>query len=142
MTYTKLTIYSSYSKEHIICLIFKKLGFFMNIQNVIMWSQVLFQNQTIWNVNVLAQLAQKVGRCVFEWICSQQWSQIFKFKTIWKAFLYSIFQKISDYNAQMFKAQVYSYTYSCKDRVLFQKSTHESVTITELRIAPDLSYHP
>ena len=42
------------------------------------------------------------------------------------------FQKISDYNTQNFEAQVYSYTYSCKDRVLFQKSTHESVTITEL----------
>ena len=37
----------------------------------------------------------------------------------------------------MFKAQVYSYTYSCKDRVLFQKSTHERVTKTELQNAPD-----
>ena len=52
-----------------------------------------------------------------------------------------MFQKFSEYNAQMFEAQVYSFC-SCKDKVLFQKSTRESVTITEIQIAPDLSYHP
>ena len=47
-----------------------------------------------------------------------------------------MFQKFLEYNAQMFEAQVYSFR-SCKDKVFFQKSTRESVIITELQIAPD-----
>ena len=71
---------------------FQKAWIFYEHQNVIVWSQVLFQNQTIWNVNVLAQLVQKVGKCLSKRICSRQWSQIFKFKTICKPFFISCFR--------------------------------------------------
>ena len=77
--------YSSYSKEHIICLIFKRLGFFMNTKVWLYEARFYsIQNQTIWSVNVLAQLAQKVRKCLSKRMCSRQWSQIFKFKTIEK----------------------------------------------------------
>ena len=48
-----------------------------------------------------------------------------------------MFQKLSEYNAQMFEAQIYSYIYSCKDKVLFQKVHTKSVIRTELQITPD-----
>ena len=104
---------------------FQKTWFFHEHQSVIVWSQVLFQNQTIWNVNVLAQLAQKVGKCLSERICSRQWSRIFKFKTIWKAFLYSMFQKFSYYNAQIFEAQVYLFhvLIHVRTKLFFKKYT-------------------
>ena len=47
-----------------------------------------------------------------------------------------MFQKFSEYNAQMFEAQIYSF-HSCKDKVLFQKVHTKSVTRAELQIAPD-----
>ena len=47
-----------------------------------------------------------------------------------------MFQKFSEYNAQMFEAQVYLFNV-CKSKVLFQKVHIKSVTRTELQIAPD-----
>ena len=102
---------------------FQKTWIFHEHQSVIVWRQV--QNQTIWNINVLAQLAQKVGKYLSKQICSRQWSQSFKFKTIWKAFLYSMFQKFSEYNAPMFEAQVYLFhvLIHVRTKLFFKKYT-------------------
>ena len=115
--------YSSFSKKHIICLIFKRLGFFINIKVWFCEARFYLKNQTIWNINVSAQLAQKVGKYLSERICSRQViTKFFKFKTIWKAFLYSKFQKFSKYNAQMFEAQVYLFMY-VRTKFFFKKYT-------------------
>ena len=44
--------------------------------------------------------------------------------------------QFSECNTSVFETQVYSF-HSCKNKVLFSKSTRKSVTITELQIAPD-----
>ena len=118
----QITNYSSFSEEHIIYLIFKRFGFLW-IPKYDCVKPGFISKSDYLKYQCFGSTGLEDGKVFIQTDLFPIVITNFQVLNNWKAFLYSIFQKFSDYNAQMFKAQVYSYTYSCKDRVLIRFGT-------------------
>ena len=119
--------YSSYSKKHIICLIFERLGFFMNIK---MW---LCEARFYFKIRLF-----EISMFRLNWL--RKWESIYpngfahdndhKFSSLIQFENHSLFHvsEISNFQNAMHKCWKHKsihfmYIYSCKDKVLFQKYT-------------------
>ena len=117
---SQITNYSSYSKEHIICLIFERLGFSMNIK---MW---LCETRFYFKIRLF-----EISMFRLNWL--RRWESIYpngfvpdndhKFSSLRQFANHYLFHVSENFNFQnvihkCWKHKFYSF-HACKDKVLF-----------------------
>ena len=133
----QITNYSIYSKEHIICLIFKRLGFSINIKMWLCEARFyfkirLFEMSMFW-LNWLRRW-ESVYLNGFVPDNDHTFSSLRQLKSICSFHV----SKIFNFQNAMHKCWKHKSIHFIHVRTkFFSKSTRKSVTITELQIAPD-----
>ena len=124
----QITNHSSYLREHVICLIFERLGFFMNTKVWFVWSQVLFNSKSDYLKCQCCGSTGSEGGKMFIWTKFfltlirnfQVWDN-------WKVFVYFMFEKFLEFKIQctnVWSTSLFiSCTHSCKDSFVFKKCT-------------------
>ena len=89
----QITNYSSYSKKHIICLIFKRFWIFHEHQSVIVQSQVLFNSKSDYlKCQCFGSIGSEGGKMFIQTdLFLTMITNFFKFKTIENHFFISYF---------------------------------------------------
>ena len=123
----QITNYSNYSKEHIICLIFKRFKFFMNIK---MWLYKArfysIPKSDYWKCQSFRSTGLEGGKLFIQTDLFSIMITNFQVLDNWKAFVHFMFQKFSISRMQCISIGNTSHSFnSCKDKVLFQKYTQK-----------------